>query len=71
MNSHIPNDVMRTDSRIARLDLRYLPCASQAVHMYHQDGSRISDETQFGEDPLRGNAAKASIRTQAFVDRYP
>ena len=70
MNSHIPNDVMRTDNRIARLDLRNLPGASQAVSMYHQ-GRRISDETGFGTDPLQGDDAKASIRSQAFSERYP
>ena len=71
MNSHVPNDITRTDNMIARLDLRNLPCASQAVCMYHQEGGRISDESQFGEDPLLGDDAKASIRASAFGDRYP
>ena len=32
---------------------------------------RISDETGFGADPLQGDNAKASIRAQAFGERYP
>ena len=60
-----------TDNRVARLDMRNLPSASQAVGMYHQEGGRISDETGFGEDPLLGDNAKGSIRTQAFCERYP
>ena len=71
MGSHIPNDVMHRDNQVTRLDLRHLPSASQAVSMYHQEGGRISDEAQYGEDPLHGDAAKSSIRTQAFGDRYP
>jgi ribulose-5-phosphate 4-epimerase/fuculose-1-phosphate aldolase len=71
MHSHIPNDVMRTNNKISTLDLRNLPCSSQAVSMYHQEGGRISDEHGFGEDPLQGDDAKASIRAQAFDDRYP
>ena len=51
MHSHIPNNVMRTDNRISTLDLRHLPCSSQAVCMYHQERGRISDESGFGEDP--------------------
>ena len=65
MHSHIPNDVMRTHNRISRIDLRNLPCSSQAVSMYHQ-GGRISDESGIGEDPLQGDNAKTSIRAQAF-----
>ena len=71
MNSHIPNDVMRTNNGITRLDLGNLPCSSQAVGMYQQDGGRITDETKFGEDPLQGDIAKASIRAQAFNEKYP
>ena len=71
MHSHIPNDVMRTDNKISRIDLRNLPSSSQAVSMYHQEGGRISDESGFGEDPLQGDNAKTSIRAQAFNERYP
>ena len=68
MCSHTPNDIMRTDNRIARLDLRNLP---SAVSMYRQEEGRISDESGFGEDPLAGDTLKASIRAQAFCQRYP
>ena len=61
---------MYTDNRVARLDMRKLSSASQAVGMYHQ-GGRISNETGFGEDLLVGDIKKASIRTQAFCERYP
>ena len=50
MNSHIPNNVMYTDDRVARLDLRNLPSASQAVSSYQR--GRISEESEFSEDPL-------------------
>ena len=62
---------MYTDNRVARLDMRKLPSASQAVGMYHQEGGRILNETGFGEDLLVGDITKASIRTQAFCERYP
>ena len=71
MYSHIPNDVMSNDNRIARLDMRNLPSASQAVGLYHQQGGRISDESGFGKDPLLGDNTKDSIRARAFSERYP
>ena len=49
MCSHVPNEVMRTNNRIARVDMRCVPNACQAVRMYHAEGGRISDETYFGE----------------------
>ena len=45
MRSHVPNEVMRTSNRIARIDRRHVPSPHHAVRMYHEEGGRISDET--------------------------
>ena len=71
MGSHIPNKVMRTSNRIARVDIRHLPRSHQAVRMYHEEGGRISDEKYFGKDPILTDSTKSSIRTQAFSERFP
>ena len=71
MHSHIPNNVMRTDNRISTLDLRHLPCSSQAVCMYHQERGRISDESGFGEDPLQGDDAKSPQEIKLFMIDIP
>ena len=72
MRSHIPIDVFRSNDRVTRLDLRYLPSTLQAVSMYEcETGGRISQETEFGNDPLRGDVSKCSIRSQAFFERHP
>jgi hypothetical protein len=71
MGSHIPNEIMHRANRVSRLDLRHLPTPSQAVSMYHQENGRLSEESRFGDDPLHGDTAKCSIRSQAFRDRHP
>ena len=71
MSSHIPNEIMRQNNRITKLDIRHLPNVAQAVHLYELDGGHLSDETGFGNDPIADIPAKCSIRTQAFLDRYP
>ena len=71
MGSHIPNKVMERNSRITRIDQRHLPSSPQAVTMYREEGGRISDETYFGEDPIRSDTTKCSIRMRAFSERFP
>ncbi len=72
MRSHIPNCVFQANNKITRLALRNLPNAQQAVQMYQQDQQgRISENSKFGEDPIQTDNSKLSIRTQAFIERYP
>ena len=61
MRSHVPNEVMRTNNRIARVDMRHVPSPHHAVRMYHEEGGRISDETYFGDDPICADLTKCSI----------
>ena len=71
MHSHVPNEVMRTNNRIARVDMRHIPSPQHAVRMYHEEGGRISDKTYFGDDPICADLTKCSIRSQAFSERFP
>ena len=70
MSSISSNNVMYTDDRVARLDLRNLPSASQAVSSYQREGGRISEESEFGEDPLQGDHAKRSLEPKLSVNSF-
>ena len=70
MASHVPNAVMARDNRVQRITVN-LPAPVEAVSMYNRAGGRLSDETPFGEDPLRGNGDKCAIRQQAFTNNFP
>ena len=52
------------------IQLNLLPDTMAAIAMYNQEGGNISDEAQFGYDPLNGDANKTSVRNQAFNGRY-
>ena len=62
---------MRTNNRIARVDMRHIPSPQHAVRMYHEEGGRITDETYFGDDPICADLTKCLIRSQAFSERFP
>ena len=51
MRSHVPNEVMRTNNRIARVDMRHVPSPHHAVRMYHEEGGFLMkptlEKTQF------------------------
>ena len=38
MRSHVPNEVMRTNNRTARVDMRHVSSPHHAVRMYHEEG---------------------------------
>lgn len=71
MPTHVPNRVMQSCSRMARIDLQHLPNVSSAVTLYIQEGGTISDGSQFGNDALEGYPRKIQIREQAFTEKYP
>ena len=71
MRTHIPNEVMQRNNRITIIiDQRRLP-SSQAVWMYQEEQGRPSDESYFGEDPIRSDTTKYSIRMRALSERFP
>ena len=54
-----------------QIDNQILPTSSRAVQMYEQNGGHTSETTEFGHDPIAGNATKGAIRMQAFTEKYP
>ena len=61
---------MRNDNRARHINAQLIPTSSTAVQMYEQNGGRIGGVTEFGHDPIKGNASKCAMRMQAFTEKY-
>ena len=59
---------MNTDNRARQIAPTHLPTPKS---LYSQNGGRISDEREFGRDPLDGDPVKSQMREEAFTERYP
>ena len=57
---------MRTDNRARHIDAQIMPTSSTAVQMYVQNGGRIGEVTEFGHDPIKGNASKCAMRMHSL-----
>lgn len=71
MQRRIPNHLMLTDDRTKKLGNSRIPTPTQAIYMYRANGGHITEESNFGEDPLASDVDKYRIRESAFVQRYP
>ena len=71
MQRGIPNRLMLTDDRTKKLGNSRLPTPTQAIYMYRANGGHITEESNFGEDPLANDVDKYRIRENAFVQKFP
>jgi len=67
----VPNQRMLMDNRARKIDNRNLPLSIHAVQMYEDNGGHITEESNFGTDPLAGDPEKITIRDRAFSEKYP
>ena len=67
----IPNQRMLVDSRTKKIDRRHLLSPADAVHLYQQNEGHLTEESNFGQDPLVNDPQKHAIRDVAFASRFP
>ena len=49
---------MLRDNRVVPVDHQQLPTPSEAVNMYRENGGTITEEYEFGVDPLKDHPEK-------------
>ena len=69
-NWGIPNQLMRRNNRIARIDPSLLT-SYDAVQLYEQFGGNITQFSAFGQDPLNSRSDLVQQRETEFYQRYP
>ena len=61
---------MRIDNRVTSIDEQLLPSPLEAVELYRAAGGIITDEHQFGIDPLLNDLDKHAIRQTVFIQHF-
>ena len=67
----IPNQRMHLDNRTQRVGTSLLWTAHEAAQLYRQSGGQLTDEGNFGDDPLVDEQFLCEIRDAAFKQRHP
>lgn len=67
----IPNQRMIMNNRAKKIDAIHLLSPQDAMQMYKANGGHLTEESNFGQDPLAGNQEKFALRHAAFISRYP
>ena len=62
---------MRRNNHIARIDPSLLPSSDDAVQLYEQFGSNITQFSAFGQDPPNSRSDLVQQRETEFYQRYP
>ena len=70
-NGGIPNVLARSSNRVTQLRPIDVPTTVEAVSSHEVDGSRLTRESCFGCDPLRGHENLQVLRDRDFSARYP
>ncbi len=71
MQRGIPNHLMLSNNRAARVDVSLLPSVSEAKREYIEIGGRLSEPMMFGVDPLGCFPEKYELREANFRLKYP
>ena len=61
---------MFRDNRVVPVDHQQLPTPSEAVNMYRENGGTITEEYEFGVDPLKDHPEKVLMRRDVFSQRF-
>ncbi len=67
----IPNMLMNQNKRTRHIPPSVLPSPDEAAQMYRDNGGRLTDPAQFGNDPRANCNEKKLIRESYFKEKYP
>lgn len=62
---------MNTNNQAARVGPQYVPLPEDAARHYREAGGHLTQFSNFGEDPLAGDAILVNLREQEFYRRFP
>ena len=65
-----PNDRMTSNNRVTPVHIDVLPTSSSAMDLYRQSRGTITEDYDFGVDPLKHNQEKKALRQTAFCQRF-
>ena len=61
---------MLDNNRVVSVDQRLLLNPVEAVNMYREMGGSVTEENDFGVDPLKSNPHKPFLRQQSFLQKF-